>query len=697
MAGRVDVARLAGVSPAVVSYVTNGSHPVGAATRARVLAAIEELGYRPNAIARSLATSRSNTLGLLLPDSSNPYFAELSSAIEDAAFAAGYAVLLGNGADERSRERAYVRSFLDYRVDGVIVCPGDDSSHAMEELSSASMPLVVTDRLSQDMAFPAVVVDNTAGSRAATEHLIGHGRRVFACISGSSETSPARDRAAGWEQALTAAGLIVDRSLLLFVDFSVEAGWQATRELLEREHGIDAMFVASDLQAVGALRALADSGRRVGEDVSVVGFDGIRLGDYISPSLTTVAQPFDAIAATVVERLLELINRPATADPAPRILPTRLQIRESCGCTASAPPVGGKTLTITPRRGMNRNRIGLLAATAVLALGLNACSGPSGSPAGESSGDGKFSVAFAVNGPLGDQGFFDDAQRGIKELEKDGHKTQTLQADANNPTQWKSNLESISTGNWDIAVAGTSQVTDIMTATAKKFPDQKFIIFDSVVDAPNVASITYKQNEGSFLAGVLAGLATTDTKSFPLAKGSKSVGVVGGMDIPVINDFVGGYKAGLEAVDPSIKVQVSYVGSFTDSAKGYDQAKAMYANGADVVFQVAGGSGIGVLQAAKDADKYAIGVDSNQNALQKGHVLASMLKNIGSSLVLAVDSAQDGKLKYGSTTSYGLANDGVGLDFDDNGDLVPKDVIKKIDDYKQKVVDGSTKVPSMAG
>ena len=336
MASRVDVARRAGVSPAVVSYVTNGSHPVGAATRARVLAAIEELGYRPNAIARSLATNRSHTRGLLLPDSSNPYFAEPSSAIEDAAFAVGYTVLLGNGGGEPERELTYVRTFLDRKVDGVIVCPDDDSSHAYEELIRARIPVVVTDRLNQDVALPAVAVDHAGGARTATEHLIGHGRRVFACISGSSGTSPAQARAAGWADALADAGIPADRDRLAFVDFTAEAGWAATRALLERTPDIDALFAASDMQAVGALRALADTGRRVGEDVSVVGFDGIRLSDYISPRLTTMAQPFDAISTAVVQRLLEGIEEPRKADAGISILPTELVIRESCGCL----PVG---------------------------------------------------------------------------------------------------------------------------------------------------------------------------------------------------------------------------------------------------------------------------------------------------------------------------------------------------------------------
>lgn len=339
MASRVDVARLAGVSPAVVSYVTNGSHPVGAVTRARVLAAIDELGYRPNAIARSLATSRSHTIGLLLPDSSNPYFAELSSAIEDAAFQIGYTVLLGNGGGEPQRELTYVRSFLDYQVDGVIVCPDDDSSHACDELVNARIPVVVTDRLPHPIGVPAVAVDHAAGARAATEHLISHERRVFGCISGASQTSPAQARAKGWADALADAAIPVDPDRLAFVEFTAEAGWAATQTLLERCPDIDALFVASDLQAVGALRALTDSGRRVGEDVSVVGFDGIRLGDYISPRLTTMAQPFDAISKTVVNRLLELIDNPTKPDPGPSILATELKVRESCGCpTAPSEP-----------------------------------------------------------------------------------------------------------------------------------------------------------------------------------------------------------------------------------------------------------------------------------------------------------------------------------------------------------------------
>ena len=346
---------------------------------------------------------------------------------------------------------------------------------------------------------------------------------------------------------------------------------------------------------------------------------------------------------------------------------------------------------------MNRTSTGAAAVVGCAALLLAACSGSSSTPSSNpSSGGGttRPSVVNVINGPLGDQGFFDDAARGMSKIEAAGSKIQNIQSDANNPAQWKSNLESVSTGKWDIVITGTTQMHDILDQDAPKYPKQKYIIYDDVVKQPNVASIVYKQNEGSFVAGVLAGLVTTNKDKFPLATGSKTVGLVGGMDIPVINDFVVGFKKGVSVVDPSIQVKVSYVGSFTDSNKGFDQATAMYGQGADVVFQVAGGSGLGVLKAAAASKRYAIGVDSNQNALQPGSVLASMLKNIGQSLSGAVDDAAAGKLKYGETTQYGLANKGVGLIFDNNNDIVPKDIQAKVDDFAKQVASGAVQVPT---
>ncbi|MCW2288151.1 LacI family transcriptional regulator [Leucobacter luti] len=340
MAGRVDVARLAGVSPAVVSYVLNGSHPVAAGTRERVVAAIDELGYRPNALARSLATARTHTLGLLLPESANPYFARLSSAIEDAAFDAGFAVLLGNGSDNAARELGYIRAFLDRRVDGIIAVPGGEFLEGWRELESARVPAVSLDRLQQGINLPSVVVDNTGGASAATAHLIDHGRTRIACITGIAEVSSAQERMLGWRETLVAAGLPAAEHRLARADFSVEAGHSATLALLARDPEIDAIFAGSDTQAVGVLRALADLGLRAGQDVAIVSFDGTPLSDYTTPRLTTMAQPYAEIATEVVRMLLNLIEDPHQERSAlHRVLHTTLVPRDTCGCgpAASAP------------------------------------------------------------------------------------------------------------------------------------------------------------------------------------------------------------------------------------------------------------------------------------------------------------------------------------------------------------------------
>lgn len=338
-----------------------------------------------------------------------------------------------------------------------------------------------------------------------------------------------------------------------------------------------------------------------------------------------------------------------------------------------------------------------LTLSVVAAMTLAACGGGDGGDgdAAGGSGDGDAPAAVhVINGSLGDQGFFDDAARGMSMLEEAGSRVQNVQSDAENPAQWRSNLESVSGSDWDVVIVGTSQMVDILNETAPKYPDQSYIIYDSVVEQPNVASIVYKQNEGSYLAGVLAALATTDTETFPLANEEKVVGLVGGMDIPVINDFLEGFRKGVEAVDPEIEVLVSYVGDFADSNRGYDQTMAMYDQGADVVFQVAGGAGIGVLTAAAEKGRYAIGVDANQNGLQEGHILASMLKNIGVSLKSAVDAYAAGELAFGEVTEYGLANDGVSLTFEDNGDIVPQEIQDQIREYAQKVIDGEIEVPT---
>src|SRR5690625_2183766 len=249
-----------------------------------------------------------------------------------------------------------------------------------------------------------------------------------------------------------------------------------------------------------------------------------------------------------------------------------------------------------------------------------------------------------------------------------------------------------SNGEWDPVITGTTQQHDNLDEIAQDFPDQLYITYDDVVEQPNVASITYAQNEGSFLAGVLAGIATTDTDTFDKSDGNKKVGALGGMDIPVINDFIVGFEKGAQSVDADIEILVSYVGDFNDPNTGYDQTTAMFQQGADVVFAVAGGSGLGTLKASADADKYSIGVDMDQNDEEPGHVIASMLKDIGVSLNNAIDAYVAGDLKFGETTVYGLEDGGVKLVYAE--DIVPQDVIDQVDGYIEQVLSGEIEVPT---
>lgn len=326
--------------------------------------------------------------------------------------------------------------------------------------------------------------------------------------------------------------------------------------------------------------------------------------------------------------------------------------------------------------------------------GMPASSGTGGSgTSGGSASSGPFGVAYMVPGTLGDLGFFDSGEAGIKRAASDlGADTKTIEGGDNNTQAWVNDLQNLAkTKKYNVIVTGGDQVSDQLTQVAKQFPDQKFVMFDAEVKQPNIASITFRQNDVSFLAGVLAALVSEDTTDYPMSGGKKNVGIVGGQDIPVINDFIVGFEAGAKAVDPNISIQKSYVGSWTDSNTGYNQAASMYSKGADVIFAAAGGSGLGVLKAAKDKKKYAIGVDSDQNGLYPGFILASALKNVDNAVFDLLSKAKAGQLETGKTYVYGIPNNGVNLKLDT--DLVKSATADKIKDYSDKVAKGEIKVP----
>jgi LacI family transcriptional regulator len=338
MVTRRDVARLAGTSDALVSYVLNdGPRGVAPDTRERILAAIDQLGYRPNAVARSLKTARTMTIGLVVPDNSNPFFAELARAIEDAGFASGYTMLLGNAMDDDAREAAYIRTLLDRQVDGIIVVAAHGPRSWINELSGTAVPRLVLDRELELPGATHVLVDNEGGGYQATTHLLGHGRQRMGCIAGLAGIHPTVDRVAGWRRALIDAGQDPAGAPLVHVPFGRADGYRAGRRLLAGAQHPDALFVASDEQAIGVLRAAAELGLRVPDDVAICAFDGIDGSAYTVPALTTMRQPFDELGRSAVEWLVAKIADPAL--PTQRIThPTTLVARGSCGCPD---PAGG--------------------------------------------------------------------------------------------------------------------------------------------------------------------------------------------------------------------------------------------------------------------------------------------------------------------------------------------------------------------
>jgi LacI family transcriptional regulator len=328
---RVDVARLAGTSTAVVSYVLNGGpRPVAVATRARVQSAIDELGYRPDRIARALAARRSEALGLVVSDITNPFMSDVSRAIEAAASERGYTVLLANSAIDADRERRHLQHLLDRRVDGLLMIPVGLDEATIAEVNHSGVPVSLLDRPVPGLNATTILVDNAGGASDITAHLVGHGHRRVACITGRPALHPAAERERGWANAVADAGLSPSRCPVIRTFVNRGAGYAAGLRLLSRVRPPSAVFVASDEQAFGVLRAAADLGRRVPDDLAVASFDGIAQAAYSVPGLTTACQPVDDMGRRAVTSVLEWSFGRQTD-----VLPVHVVRRGSCGCPDS--------------------------------------------------------------------------------------------------------------------------------------------------------------------------------------------------------------------------------------------------------------------------------------------------------------------------------------------------------------------------
>lgn len=324
-----DVARAAGVSVSTVSHVVNGTRVVLPETKSRVLAAMQELNYTPNRLARSLRNRQTATLGVLLPNSANPYFAEVLLGIETACFDLGYNVIIGNAIDNPEREEAHLKVLLSRQVDGLLLISTGAYQRSLKLLAAYKTPFVLVDRASMLPDIDEIVTDNYAGGALAARYLLELGHRRIGCITGPSALTPSADRVTGYFDTLRDAGIMPDPLLARAGDFQPEGGYAACRELLRLGERPTAIFACNDLMAIGALRAIDEAGLRVPDDLSLVGYDDIPLISFVVPALTTVAQPSRELGQVAVRRLVQRLQTPGL--PAERsVLPVSLIVRDSC-------------------------------------------------------------------------------------------------------------------------------------------------------------------------------------------------------------------------------------------------------------------------------------------------------------------------------------------------------------------------------
>lgn len=303
-----DVAKLAGVSLATASRVLNGNPGVKPENREKVLAAIEALAYKPNLVASALATKQSRTLGLLVPDISNPFFAEICRGVEDKCEQSGFSVIIANTEENVDRQRRAVEVLRQRGIDGIVFTSAEVVDPTITQLIATNYPAVFISREVQGVSAPVVDVDDFHGGYLATKHLLGLGHRRIAHLTGPLRTKPGLHRKKGYEAALEEAGLALDPLLIEECEFNAQSGQGQAEQLLDRlAEPPTAIFAGNDLIAIGAMRTLRNRNLRIPQDVSLIGYDNTPLADVADPPLTTMAQPMREMGRQAVTILLDLI------------------------------------------------------------------------------------------------------------------------------------------------------------------------------------------------------------------------------------------------------------------------------------------------------------------------------------------------------------------------------------------------------
>lgn len=337
---------------------------------------------------------------------------------------------------------------------------------------------------------------------------------------------------------------------------------------------------------------------------------------------------------------------------------------------------------------MKKKIFGFVSMFLIMAMVMVGCAGnqpaeQSEEPAAEEAS--ALNVALVVAGGLGDRSFYDSSNEGLKmAIEKLGVEGKVLEC-KNDPTLYTDQLVQASTAS-DVVVVVGFEFYDVIQEVAAEFPDKKYIYIDNVIEnVENITCIDYKENEGSFLAGALAAMESKTGK----------IGMVGGMDIPVIRNFQVGYEAGAKYINPDIQVETIFAGDFEDPAKGKESALALYAKDIDIVFQVAGKTGEGVFEAAKDTGKFAIGVDSDQRYINPDAIIASMIKGVDISIYETIEKIQKGEFESGNVYEYGAKENGVRIAYgtEDMPKLVSDEAMNQIQELTAMIIQGDIEVP----
>lgn len=325
------VAEHARVSITTVSRVLNGDPRVGAGYKRRVLAAVEELGYRPNRLAQNLRKRRSAAIGVVVSDIENPHFSEAIRAIEDTAYGHGFTVLVCNTDESPQKQQTYLEMMVDERVLGVVLSPSDPSDATIATVLDAGIPVVAFDREVADVRADAVVVDNVKATWTATEHLLKGGHTDIVFVGGRPEVETGAERLDGYEHAMRAAGL-PPRSLT--GGFRADGARAAVETLLASPRPVDALIVANNLMTLGALLALREARVAIPDDIAVIGIDDPTWAPLVAPPLTTLAQPVRRMAADAMDLLLDRVSGRRT-EPRRIVHDLEMRVRVSCGAHTS--------------------------------------------------------------------------------------------------------------------------------------------------------------------------------------------------------------------------------------------------------------------------------------------------------------------------------------------------------------------------